>query len=137
MCFTRKQCEAIDNKIVRYRVSASGYHKGFPKAVLFGPSLFGGNEWDTSYILQVYEKIRFFISHVRKDDRLGKLLTILVETIQITAGTEEQILNTEVRWTKWVETTWIPFLQVCLWNINDQILMERNNTKAQEKKTGF
>ena len=137
VCFTREQCETIDKKVVRHCVSASGYHKGLPRAVLYGPSLYGGTEWDTSYLLQVYEKVRFFLGHVRRNDRLGKLLVILVQTIQLVAGINDQILDTEIKWTTWVETTWITFLQTCLWEVNGRIKLECKKYKCPRKQDQF
>ena len=52
------------------------------------------------------KKIRFLIKNVNKKTRVGKLMQILVETIQLFAGTKNEILNTKTDWTKWTPLTW-------------------------------
>ena len=49
----------------------------------------------------------FFMKHVRRKDKLGNLLRILTDAIQLQSGLIEPVLVTRVDWTKWVEATWL------------------------------
>ena len=47
------------------------------------------------------------MKHVRRKDKLGNLLRILTDAIQLQSGLIEPVLVTRVDWTKWVEATWL------------------------------
>ena len=96
ICFTKAESDDIDKPVVRHCLSAAGYSQRMPRRVVFGPKSKGGMQWETCYSLQVYEKIKFFLGHMRKQDKLGNLLTILVQTIQLAAGIGDNILDTTI-----------------------------------------
>ena len=118
VCFSRKQCTAIDRKVVRQCLGATGVNRNFPRAVVFGPKKYGGMEWESMASLLVYEKIKFVVTHLRKQDKMGKLLCIMIETIQIQAGLNEEVMNTKIKWQEWVERCWFSNLKYWLDEIN-------------------
>ena len=109
--------------MVRHCLSATGFSQRFPRVVVFGPTLLGGLQWETCYSTQTYEKIKFFLGHTRRKDRLGSLLQILMQSVQLAAGIEAKILQTTIPWTQWVESTWLSFLQQNLWDIGGELVV--------------
>ena len=123
VCFTKTQSDDIDRPVVRHCLSATGFSQRFPRVVVFGPTLLGGLQWETCYSTQTYEKIKFFLGHTRRKDRLGSLLQILMQSVQLAAGIEAKILQTTIPWTQWVESTWLSFLQQNLWDIGGELVV--------------
>ena len=107
VCFTTKDSEKINNQVVFQCLPASGYNSHFPREVVYGPSKFGGLQWESCVSLQIVEKIKFFLLHVRREDKLGKLLQILTESVQLQSGLETPVLDTPHQWNIWVEKTWL------------------------------
>ena len=107
VCFTREEADEINRKVVYQCVCASGYNRNFPRHVVHGPQKYGGMQWETIVTVQIIEKIKFFMTHMRRQDKLGKLLQILVETVQLQSGLSDPILNTPIQWQSWVENTWL------------------------------
>ena len=122
VCFTQEQSHQVNVKVVKACLPAAGYNRNFPRKVVYGPQLYGGMEWETCRSLQILEKIKFFITHVRRQDRLGKMLQILVESLQLQSGLIEPILETKIEWKKWVDTTWIHNLREGLDQINGSLV---------------
>ena len=104
--FNKDQCDEIDKPIMRQCLPAMGLNRNFPRFVIFGSHQYSGLHLESAYTVKTYEKIRFLIKNVRKNTRLGKLMKILIETIQIFAGIKDNILNTTTDWTIWTPVTW-------------------------------
>lgn len=121
VCFTKKESEDINRKVVERCLPASGYNRNFPRRVVFGPVKYGGMAWETCASLQITEKVKFFLTHVRRNDKLGKLLQIVTETIQLQSGIIEPVLATKIKWTKWVEPTWLGNLKEGLDQIDGEL----------------
>ena len=107
VCFTRDQSDDINKKVVTQCLRASGYNRNFPRKVVHGPLRYGGMQWETCASVQILEKLKFFLTHLRRQDKLGNLLMILLETVQLQSGLCDPILNTSIRWQSWVEPTWL------------------------------
>lgn len=86
-----------------------------------GPATMGGMQWDTCDLLQAGEKLCFFLSHVRRRDKLGGMLRMLTETVQVYAGLAEPVLERKIDWQKWVERTWLHYLKQRLDAIDGKI----------------
>ena len=74
---------------------------------------------------------------MRKQDKLGNLLTILVQTIQLAAGIGDNILDTKIPWVNWVDQTWLTYLQRGLWDINGAILTDIKGYKMPRQNDKF
>ena len=90
VCLTKDEAKTIDKPVIRQCLSAAGYSQRFPRRVVFGPTCKGGMEWESCYSLQVYEKTKKFISHFRRKTKLGNLLKILIQYIQVSSGIKEK-----------------------------------------------
>ena len=106
VCFTKKQSTQIDSPVVSECLRAAGFNKNFPRRVVMGPEHLGGMGWESSRSLQITEKIKFIITHLRRRDKIGRLLQIMIETLQLYTGLHVQILTTTIKWTRWVDNTW-------------------------------
>jgi len=111
VCFTKDESEKINKKVVAQCLPAAGYNRNFPRKVVYGPSRYGGMAWETCRSVQIVEKIKFFTTHMRRKDKLGNLLRILIDTVQLQSGINEPILTTKIKWQKWVERTWLHYLK--------------------------
>ena len=111
VCFTREKAGIINRKVVAQCLPASGYNRNFPRTVVYGPCRYGGFGWETCASVQILEKLKFFFTHMRRQDKLGQLLRILIETVQLQSGLSEPILITKIGWQSWVEATWLHYLK--------------------------
>ena len=133
VCFTKEEADDINRKVVTQCMCASGYNRNFPRRVVYGPLRYGGMEWETCASVQILEKIKFFLLHMRRQDKLGKLVTILMETVQLQSGLCDPLLNTTIRWQAWVEHTWLHNLKDGLDTINGAIHTNCWIPKAQRQ----
>ena len=107
VCFNKKEAEKINRPVVFRCLPAAGFNSHFPREVVFGPEKYGGLAWESCWSLQILEKIKFCLRHIRKEDKLGNLLMILIESVQLQSGLIVPILDTRIRWNEWVEPTWL------------------------------
>ena len=73
------------------------------------------------------------MNHVRRNDKLGNLLRILTESVQLQSGIGDSILATKIEWNKWVEKTWLSNLQEGLLSIDGSIETNFVTPKPQRK----
>ena len=131
VCFTEKESKQIDSPVVAQCLRASGFNQNFPRAIVFGPKEYGGMQWESCHSMQVVEKIKFFITHVRRMDKIGKLIQILTETVQLCAGLHTPILETRIDWPSWTETTWISNIKQGLDQIDGELVTTFSVSKKQ------
>ena len=93
VCFTTKESDKINNQVVFQCLPASGYNSHFPREVVYGSTKYGGLQWESCRSLQVLEKAEFFLLHARRDDKLGHLLRILTESVQLQSGLASPVLD--------------------------------------------
>ena len=79
------------------------------------------------------EKVTLFIRHVRIDGKLGSLLRILVESLQLQAGISESVLDTRIHWERYVENTWVSSLKEGLNAIDGGIITDFHRPKIQRQ----
>ena len=132
--FTAKESSKINNPVVFRCLPASGYNSHFPREVVYGPARYGGLEWETCWSVQIMEKLKFAMTHMRREDKLGHLLTILIECVQLQSGLSSPILETNIKWDTWVERTWLSSLKEGLDAINGKLV---TNCKTPPKQRKF
>ena len=133
VCFSKKQAAAINNQVVYQCLPVCGFNRHFPREVVYGPARYGGMGWENLRSIQILEKVKFFIRHVRADEKLGKLIQILVESVQLQAGISESVLNTKIRWEVYVESTWLSSLKEGLHEIDGGIVTSFKTPPLQRK----
>ena len=73
------------------------------------------------YMIQTYDKIKFFLQHVWYNTKVGILLQILNDIVQTVSGIENTVLETEKEWTQWVEETQYPHIWRGLHDVWEEI----------------
>ena len=120
--FTEPQLIQIQKKIIGPCLTASGYNSKMPRAVVFGTSLYGGMNWTSPLVMQMYEQIKIIIGSIRLSDTVGKLLLLQLQWLQLQAGTEAPILDTDKE---------IPYLQSCwLQSLHSRLVNTAINIKV-------
>ena len=93
--FTEKQLNNIQKRIIGPCLAAAGFNSKMPRAVVFGPALYGGMNWTSPFTMHLYEKIKFVVGSIRLSDTVGKLLLLQVQWMQLFAGTSSPLLDTD------------------------------------------
>ena len=101
-----RQVQKIKQCVVGPCLAAAGYCSKMPRAVVFGPSKYGGMDWDNPEGILVYEKIKALIGSIRLQDVVGRLLVIQMTWLQLHAGISTQILEYTKR-LEYLPTGWI------------------------------
>ena len=112
---------------------SAGYNRHFPREVVYGPISLGGLEWERCESLQILEKVKFFLTHVRRGEKLEELIQVLTECVQLQSGLIHPILETEIQWQNWVEATWLTNLKQELDSIKGTITTNFKAPKIQRK----
>ena len=91
--FTIGQIEKIQKHVVGSSLAAAGYSSKMPRAVVFGPMEWGGMNWDSAYVISVYEQIKLLIGSLRMEDTVGKLMKLQLQWLQIFSGISTPLLE--------------------------------------------
>ena len=75
------------------------------RKIVYGPSKFGGLAWETCGSIQILEKVKLFLTHVRREDKIGIMLRIKTDTVQLYTGLIQPVLYTTIKCHLWVENT--------------------------------
>ena len=112
---------------------AAGYNRHFPREVVYGPTDYGDMQWESLQAIQTVEKVKFCLTHIRRQKKLGDLLLNLIESVQFQSGLSESVLNTKCRWELYVENTWITSLKYSLNTINGGIVTNHRIPMVQRQ----
>ena len=88
-----QQIQKLKQSITAPCLSAAGYCSKMPRAVVFGPSKYGGMDWENPATICLYEKIKFLLGSIRLQDVVGQLLLIQLSWMQLYAGISIPILE--------------------------------------------
>ena len=88
-------------------LSASGFNQKFPRAVVFGHENFGGLGWGNTRQIQTYETIKLFLSYMKMENELSKLMRISLELEQLRQGTQKPIMEVSKKSPVYAEIGWI------------------------------
>ena len=132
--FREDQAASIHKKALQAFLPRMGIAVTFPRAVVHGSFLYGGLNIPTLYSELCASKLTSFITHIRAQSDLGKLLIFNVNTIQLLTGLTKQFFITEVD-ILYLKTNWIlhlrDYMQTCDIAIRSEYFwkptMERDN----------
>ena len=125
ICFSKAQLEVLQKKIIGKSLAAAGYNSKMPRAVVFGPTKYGGMQWESPYSILIYEQIKLIIGSIRLQDTVGKLIIIQLRWMQLIAGTSVPIME---------ETKKIPYLQNCwLTAVHNKLVNTNIKIKVADK----
>jgi hypothetical protein len=114
--------ETIQSKATMSFLSAQGYNRNMPRAVVFAPKLYQGIGFRHLYDLQGCDGTRLLLQELNQEkSTTQRLLMILLETIQLEAGIGEPILE-NCRPLDYIEWGWIPHIRDFLHHIHGKII---------------
>ena len=91
--YSLNQLKEIQSSIMGACLSAAGYCKKMPRAVVYGPTSWGGMEWDNILVLSLYEKLKLLIGSIRLDDKVGQLIKVQLSWLQLFSGSSTPLLE--------------------------------------------
>ena len=122
--FSNNQLEKIQQQIISPCISVAGYCSKIPRAIVYGPSRYGGMNWSNIKVVSLYEKIKMFVGSVRLQDKVGQMLEIQLSWLQLFAGTQLPILQ---------ERTEVPYLpEGWLKNLHQQLTKNEIQIEVSE-----
>jgi hypothetical protein len=147
---TMKQLDQIQQKATTQLTRASGYEISFPKAVIHGPTEFGGLGFQKLYVESNVNKIESILCHINKQTTLGATMKMNINWIQMHSGIQQPFLETtnplEYLQQNWfveirkflvtskatikIKNLWIPTL---LWT-NDSMIMQQKILQKDTKR---
>ena len=106
--FSYADCDKLVSKLRPTILHAHNTHEHFPKVILEANTMYAGFNFTHLYDVQGYEKMKFFIYHMRKQDDTGKAFLISLQYLQLTVGIGRFILNEPYQtYSFLVDPTWI------------------------------
>ena len=116
---TARQLRKLHSIVEQAYLPKGGLNRKFPKAILRGPTLYGGHGDPGLYTRKGYNQVQLMLGHIRNNDEQGDMIRLEVEALQMLAGTEDPIMeeSTKVKWKLWVEDTWVKDVKIFLHTI--------------------
>ena len=90
---SEKKLAAIQIPFMKAIVPKLGYNRNMATEIRYGPGRYGGCSIAWLFTEQGIAAIKQFIGHVRAEDELGDLMLILLDHLQLRAGTSWPILS--------------------------------------------
>jgi hypothetical protein len=97
-----------------------GYDRSTPRALIYGPSEFGGFGIRHLYTEMLGMKLDTVVSHLRADTQLGRAFRINLNYLQLTAGITEPMLESQTP-LLYINNNWILHLLQFLSEINAKL----------------
>ena len=92
-CFTTQQCQKIQAKYVPTFLSSMGINHTMATAVCHGPLHLGGFDVFNLETEQGVMKTKMVLSHLQQNDKVGKMLQISREYLQLQAGISWPVMS--------------------------------------------
>ena len=128
-CLTYKECDELGKQIEPILMNAFTIQRNCARTVLYSPVTFGGFGIEHIYHIQCFEKLRFFLMHIRRNDVTGKLFQICMDWTQREVGTKRHFLQERFNdHSKRITKTWITHL----WEYSNACKMEIINTDYEK-----
>lgn len=92
-CFTNKQCQRIQARYLSTFLSKMGINRTTSSAVRHGPLSLGGMDIFHLATEQAVQHTKLMLSHLRKNDEIGRMLKTSIDHMQLQAGTSWTVLS--------------------------------------------
>jgi len=92
-CFTKRQCDNIQSKFCPTSLSKMGINRNMPKAVVSGPTRYGGLDIRELWTIQGGGHNKATVSSLRKEDLVGEALRTEMAALQLQAGVSWPVLS--------------------------------------------
>jgi hypothetical protein len=83
---TKKDLDKIEKVIASAKCNALGLNEHFPRALLYGPSCYGGMQLPTAHASTLCDRINYFLYHIRTSTSIGQKLEISLAFLQLETG---------------------------------------------------
>ena len=91
--YTESEITKLQKPFTIAFLANSGYHRGFPRKLVYAPERHGGIGMASMFQARGIHQIKYFVSHIRQHDDLGKSISNLLEQVQILTGIGTPILE--------------------------------------------
>jgi hypothetical protein len=119
-CFSDQQCEAIQNTYLPTFLSKMGINRSTRTEVRTGPAIYTGMEVPEVRTTQAAGANKMMISHLRKNDLVGKSIMASIDCLQLHAGTSWPVLSQDGTLVRKYVTGTDRSWAMHLWQFNDQ-----------------
>ena len=92
-CFSKKQCDKLQALYLPAFLSTMGINRTTATAVRHGSTSLGGMNVIHLETEQAAEHTKLMISHLRKEDELGRMIQTSIDHLQTQAGTSWAVLS--------------------------------------------
>jgi hypothetical protein len=93
-CFSKKQCDTLQARYLPTFLSKMGINRTTATAVpRHGPTSLGGMSVIHLETEQAVEHTKLMLSHLRKEDEIGRMIQTSIDQLQIQAGTSWAVLS--------------------------------------------
>lgn len=123
----------IQSKAMLAFLPAMGYERTFPRAVVFGPSKFGGLNLCRLYTETCIAKVGTVLSHIRRQSGLGKLILININWLQLHAGILEPIFHNTIP-LPYLKQNWLLHMREFLWSTKSRIVIPEQWTPTLRRQ---
>ena len=91
--FTEEQCNELMVPFYKAILPKLGFNRHLPKAVRYGPKKFNGKGLVHLAVHQHAKHLEWFVSEIRKESQLGKVLKVQMDKQQMMIGSEKHFLT--------------------------------------------
>lgn len=124
--FTELQCKKIQSQYMPQFSSKMGFNRHTPNPIKYGPLRYGGLNIPSIRAEQGMGHVKLALSHLRKNDSVGQVLNVSLDSLQLHAGVEWPILSQPGHSVlTYVPKTWATLLWQYLDSINVTLHRER------------
>ena len=118
--YSGNQLREIQSSVIGACLTAAGYSQKLPRAVVYGPKLLGGLDWDNIVVLSLFEKLKLLIGSVRINDKVGQMIRIQLTWVQLFAGGSIPLLQSKKK-LRYLPVGWITNLHHLLIDTGVQV----------------
>jgi hypothetical protein len=93
VAFEESILNRIQQNAITQFIRKLGFEQCFPRAVVYGPSIFGGLGIQQLYSTSMCTKIETIICHINSNSSLGTVFGLILDWLQLHAGTSK-LINT-------------------------------------------
>ena len=91
--FNNAQLETMQRGSIHRILPKLGVNRNMPRAVIYGPRLLGGRQLINLKVEQPISNLKTTIAHLRREDRVSKLLHATLNDLQIEVGVGKEIFQ--------------------------------------------
>jgi len=111
MTFTELQCNRIQSPAINALLPKLHLNRKTARSIIHGPTLYGGMNLPHLFTSQGFHQLKFFLGHLRAQDKTNKLILIGHGYVQLSVGISKKFLNESYSiYHHWVDPSWFTSL---------------------------